>query len=123
VRPRADLERTEGLLWIPVCAMPEPPRARAGRLTLIVFFTPGGDGSPPSIRHLTGAEAAKRLYAALNPLARPRAGLAAATAVAARVPSFEITRGELPAMCTRVARAHRPRSRELRHPCAHPQTG
>jgi hypothetical protein len=96
-------ERSGGLRWIPVCSMPGPPRAAGGRLTVIVFLGPADDGSSPSVRRLTKAEAATRLYAAaLNPLAHRHAGLAAATAVAARVPSFEVTRGELPAMCALV---------------------
>jgi hypothetical protein len=96
-------ERSGRLLWVPVGSMPGPPRAAGGRLTVIVFLAPAGDGSSPPLRRLTKAEAMTRLYAAaLNPLAHRHAGLAAAAAVAARVPAFEVTRGELPAMSALV---------------------
>ena len=74
-------------------------------LVMAIFFLEYRPGrSAPSLRPLSNAESAARLFAhALNPLAHPEHGLAGAAAIAQSVPSFCLKSGDLSLTCELIA--------------------
>lgn len=75
-------------------------------LAAIAYVSYQPDDARPSLRAITPAESAARLYAnSLNPLAHGGDGLDAMAALAPRVRSFVLRGGDLPATCALLAQA------------------
>jgi hypothetical protein len=73
------------------------------RLAAIFFLRYNPDASTPSVRGISGAEGAARLYAdALNPLAHAENGLDGAIRIASRTACFELLTSELTSTCALI---------------------
>ena len=76
------------------------PTAPAGPLAMIAFVSYQPKDPQPSLRPISVAESAARLYAqSLNPLAHRADGLEAVLRVASRARSFVLRSGDLPRTC------------------------
>jgi hypothetical protein len=94
--------RTSRGFHVPTAAMPGEVRTRPAPLAAI-FFLHHAPGTRPSVRRITPAEGAARLYAnTLNPLAHPGDGIDAAIRVATARPCFELVTSDLGATCALV---------------------
>src|SRR5262245_893986 len=72
-------------------------------LAAIFFLRYNPEASAPSIRRISGAEGAARLYAdALNPLAHPENGLEGAIRIASKRPCFELLTADLTSTCALI---------------------
>lgn len=82
------------------------PTAAAAPLAALVYVSYQPTDPRPTIREITPAESAARLYAnSLNPLAHGGEGLDAMASLAPRVRSFVLRSGDLPATCALLADA------------------
>lgn len=71
------------------------------RLAAVFFLNYAADARAPSVRRITAAEAAARLYAnTLNPLAHAADGLDAAIRITTAIACFELVTADLTATCT-----------------------
>lgn len=97
--------RTTSTLHIPVPQLPDSAISKPMPVVAIFFIEYNPGRNPPSVRHLSNAESAARVFAhALNPLAHPEDGLAGAATIAQNVASFCLTSGELSLTCELIAR-------------------
>jgi hypothetical protein len=99
--PRGTLCTSRGL-HIPTDTLPGGVRDTVAPVAAM-FFLRHARGAFPSVRRITAAQAAARLYAnALNPLAHRGEGLDAAVHIAARTVSFAVSAADLAATCALV---------------------
>ena len=100
--PPAVLRTTRGFC-VSADDMPGAIATTPSPLTAVFFLHHEGATSSPSVRALTPAEAAARLYAnALNPLAHPGDGLDGTIRIATTRSRFDLVTGDLPATCELV---------------------
>jgi hypothetical protein len=84
-------------------ALPASLATGPAPLDAIFFLSRRRDPSRPTLRPISGGEAAAHLYAnALNPLAHSGEGLDGAIRIAKQTSSFELLAAELPAICAFV---------------------
>jgi len=87
---------------VPAAAMPGDLRTRPTPLGAISFLQ-YAPGTGPSVRRISPAEGAARLYAnALNPLAHAGEGMDAAIRIATARPCFELITSELGPTCALI---------------------
>jgi hypothetical protein len=85
---------------VPAAALPSETVTRPARLRAIFFLHYAGETTRPSVRRLTAAEGAARLYAnTLNPLAHPGEGLDGAVRITSARPCFELMTADLGSSC------------------------
>lgn len=100
--PAAVLRTTRGFCASPD-DMPGAVPTTPSPLAAVFFLHHEAATSSPSVRALSPAEAAARLYAnALNPLAHPGDGLDGTIRIAATRSRFDLVTGDLPATCELV---------------------
>jgi hypothetical protein len=98
--------RTSRGFHVPAAALPDRVHDAGVGLGAVFFLQRAGEGETPSVRPLTAAEGAARLYAnTLNSLAHAGEGVDAAIRIAAARPCFELRTAELGATCALVAGA------------------
>ena len=86
---------------LPNMQVPQVPNAAP--LAAIFFLCYSPEAAQPSVRPISKAEAATRLFAqALNPLAHPGEGLDGALAIVSQRACFELCSADLTATCTLV---------------------
>jgi hypothetical protein len=103
VLPKGTLQ-TPGGYYVAVRLLPTPPEPKPLPLAALVYVSYRPDQPQPSLREITPAESAARLYAhCLNPLAHGGDGLDAAVDLARGVPSFVLHSGELARTCALLA--------------------
>ncbi len=96
--------RTSRGIYVPAAELPGDLRTEALSLAAIFFLRRLPDGAGPSVRRLSAAEAAARLYAnTLNALAHGGDGVDPAIRIASGRRCFELTTGELAATCALVS--------------------
>jgi hypothetical protein len=99
----ATIPRTSRGLHVEARALPASLATGPAPLDAIFFLSRRRDPSRPTLRPISGGEAAAHLYAnALNPLAHSGAGLDGAIRIAKQTSSFELPAAELPAICAFV---------------------
>jgi hypothetical protein len=85
---------------VPAAALPSETVTRPARLRAIFFLHYACETTRPSVRRLTAAEGAARLYAnTLNPLAHPGEGLDGAVRITSARPCFELMTADLGRSC------------------------
>jgi hypothetical protein len=95
--------RTARGFYVPASDMPGAVPTEPPLLTAIFFLVREVVVSAPSVRAISPAEGAARLYAnALNSLAHPNDGLDGAIRIAAARPRFDLVTGDLTATCALV---------------------
>jgi hypothetical protein len=98
--------RTSRGFHVPSEALPSQVGTTPAPLAAIFFLERAGAAGEPSVRALTAAEGAARLYAnTLNSLAHGGDGLDGAIRVASARPCFRLVSAELPPTCALVTRA------------------
>ena len=99
VLPAGTMQTTGGY-YVPSRLLPTPPARAPLPLCALVFVTYRPDEPQPSLRPISPAEGAVRLYAhCLNPLAHDGDGLDAAITLSDRAPSFVLHSGDLARTC------------------------
>lgn len=100
----SSIVRTSRGFHVTATDMPGGVSTRPAPLAAIFFLHYRPDAPVPSVRAISAAEAATRLYAnALNPLAHGGDGLDGAIRIATARPSFELIAADLGATCSLVA--------------------
>jgi hypothetical protein len=96
--------QSSGGYYVPSRLLPSAPSKTPLPLCALVFVTYRPDEPQPSLRPISPAEGAVRLYAhCLNPLAHKGDGLDAAIALSDRAPSFVLHSGDLARTCALLA--------------------
>jgi hypothetical protein len=92
--------RTSGGYYVATRLLPSVPIQEPLVLAAFVYVAYRPDEPAPSLRGITPAESAARLYAhCLNPLAHPGDGLDTVADLSQRVPSFVLHSGDLARTC------------------------
>jgi hypothetical protein len=92
-----------GSYYVPAGIFPARLGTRPAPLAALFFLRYHPGSSAPSIRRISGAEGAARLYSnALNPLAHPEDGLDGAIRIASERPCFELLTADLTWTCALV---------------------
>jgi hypothetical protein len=92
-----------GSYYVPADNFPAGLGTRPVLLAALFFLRYHPESSAPSIRRISGAEGAARLYSnALNPLAHPEDGLDGAIRIASKRPCFELLTADLTWTCALV---------------------
>src|SRR5262245_11215236 len=92
-----------GSYYVPPDNFPAGPGNRPVLLAALFFLRYHPESSAPSIRRISGAEGAARLYSnALNPLAHPEYGLDGAIRIASKRPCFELLTADLTRTCALI---------------------
>ena len=95
--------RTSSTLHVPVAHLPNSAVSQPTPLSAIFFLEYCPELKIPTVRTITKAEAAARLFVnSLNPLAHEQDGLAGAAVIAQRVPSFHLKSAGLGLTCELV---------------------
>ena len=98
--------RTSRGFHVPVAALPSAPVTRPTPLTAMFFLHYSPQTRQPSLRRLTAAEGAARLYAnALNPLAHDGEGLDGAVRITTARPCFALMTADLGPSCDLIVSA------------------
>jgi len=99
----SNIVRTSRSLHVPGDKLPARLHKRPAPLGAVFFLRYDPLALAPSVRPISAAEAAARLYAnTLNPLAHPGDGLDGAIQIARAVGCFELVTADLPATCVLV---------------------
>jgi hypothetical protein len=97
--------KASGAHYVATRFLPTRP-SPAGPLAMLAFVSYSPEDPEPSLREISAATSAARLYAnGLNVLAHGGEGLDAVLSLSARVPSFVLRSGDLPRTCALLTEA------------------